>query len=149
MFAGRHDHALDDKGRTMVPKRFRERLVQLGDARVWITHALGTPNHLDVRPATLFASYQARFSEVAETPQVIAFKRFYFGSAEEVEIDGAGRILVPVRFRQRLSLADRLSFVGMDAERFQIWHPNDLDQSFAEVTQNAADILAHLAGLGV
>ena len=31
MFAGRFDHALDDKGRTMMPRRFRERLAVTED----------------------------------------------------------------------------------------------------------------------
>ena len=53
----------------MVPKRFRDRLVELGDTSVWITNALGTPSHLDVRPASLFSAYQERISRLTETPQ--------------------------------------------------------------------------------
>jgi MraZ protein len=148
MFAGRYDHSLDEKGRTMVPKRFRGRLAELGDESVWITNALGTPNHLDVRPSSLFKVYQDRIALLTETPQLLLYKRFYFGSAIEVEIDSAGRILVPVSLRNRPGLTDRIAFVGLDGERFQLWRPQDLDLSFEYCSQNSAELLAHLAELG-
>lgn len=149
MFAGRYDHALDDKGRTMVPKRFRDRLAALGDRSVWITNALGTPAHLDARPDSLFRAYQERISGLRETPQLIQFKRYYFGSAIEVELDSAGRLLVPVGLRQRAALGDKVAFVGIDGQRFQLWQPERLDESFEYVSENSAEILAHLAELGV
>ena len=40
VFAGRYDHALDEKGRTMMPKRFRDRLAASQDRSIWITNAL-------------------------------------------------------------------------------------------------------------
>ncbi len=147
MFAGRYDHSLDDKGRTMVPKRFRVRLAELGDASVWITNALGNPNHLDARPASLFRAYQDRIGRLTETPQLLLYKRFYFGSAIEVEIDSAGRVLIPVSLRNRCSLTDKITFVGLDAERFQIWRPQDLDMSFEYCNQHSGELLAHLADL--
>lgn len=149
MFAGRYDHALDAKGRTMIPKRFRDRLAKLGDKSVWITYALGTPAHLDVRPDSSFQAYFERVSRARETEQLIQFKRFYFGSAVEVEVDAAGRLLVPVQFRNRCHLGDKLAFVGVDTERFQLWRPEDLDQSFEFCTENAQDIRNHLAELGI
>ena len=148
MFAGRYDHSLDDKGRTMVPKRFRDRLVELGDTSVWITNALGAPNHLDVRPASLFSAYQERISRLTETPQLLVFKRYYFGSAVEVDVDSAGRLLIPVSLRNRCGLTDKLAFVGLDGERFQVWKPEDLDLNFEYCSQNAAELMAHLADLG-
>ena len=133
----------------MVPKRFRARLAGLSDSSVWITNALGSPAHLDVRPASLFFAYQARVASVPETPQLIQFKRYYFGSAVEVDVDSAGRILVPAIFRKRLTLDDRVTFVGVDDKRFQLWQPGDLDANFDDINANSASLLAHLAELGV
>lgn len=149
MFAGRYDHALDDKGRTMIPKRFRDRLAAMGESCVWITNALGTPYHLDVRPDASFQAYFERVSQVRETEQLILYKRYYFGSAVQVDVDSNGRVLVPVGLRNRLRLTDRISFVGIDAERFQLWRPEDLDASFEYCSANSGAILAHLAELGV
>lgn len=149
MFAGRYDHALDDKGRTMVPKRFRDRLAELGDRSVWITNALGAPPHLDVRPSSLFRDYQERIGSFPETPQLIAYKRFYFGSAVEVELDQVGRILVPLTLRQRCGLVERISFVGLDEHRFQIWPQESLNDELDAVGNNPGLYLEHLAKLGV
>ena len=40
------------------------------------------------------------------------------------------------------------NFVGLDGERFQLWHPTALDQSFEEVAATADEIMRHLAELG-
>ena len=149
MFAGRFNHALDPKGRTMVPKRFRARLDELGDKSVWITNALGPYNHLDVRPDSLFRAYQERVAAVPETPLLIQYKRFYFGSAIEVELDAAGRLLIPAGFRARCALTDRVSFVGLDGERFQLWNPEDLDADFESIRRDPTAMLALLGELGV
>lgn len=149
MFAGRYNHSLDDKGRTMMPKRFRDRLVELGDTSVWVTNALGTPNHLEVRPASSFDAYFKLVSKLKNDPMVVDFKRFYFGSAIEVELDATGRILIPASLRQRCNLADKIAFVGLDEERFQLWHPADLELRDSQVSMNAAAVMAHLAEQGV
>lgn len=149
MFAGRYDHSLDDKGRTMMPKRFRSRLVELEDSSVWVTNALGSPNHLDVRPSSSFDAYFKRISKLKNDPMVMDFKRYYFGSAIEVEVDAAGRILIPAQLRQRCNLTDKVAFVGLDEERFQLWHPADLDLRFSQVAMNSAAVMAHLAEQGV
>lgn len=149
MFAGRFDHALDEKGRSMMPKRFRERLEALGDTSVWITNALGAPAHLDVLPDSSFHTHFERVSQLKNDPTVMDYKRYYFGSAIEVELDRNGRILVPAGFRQRCRLTDKITFVGLDEHKFQLWHPASLDERFEQVSQNSASMLAHLADLGV
>ncbi|TNF30642.1 MAG: hypothetical protein EP329_13515 [Deltaproteobacteria bacterium] len=149
MFAGRYDHALDEKGRTMMPKRFRDRLVALGDKSVWITNALGSPNHLDVRPNSSFQEYFERVSRLKNDPMIVDFKRYYFGSAIEVDVDAAGRILVPAQLRNRCGLSDKIAFVGADIGRFELWNPADLDTRFDETAANSAAHQAHLADMGV
>jgi MraZ protein len=148
LFAGRFDHALDEKGRTMMPKRFRDRLAITQDRTVWMANALGGTRHLEVRPNSSFQAYFERISKLKPTPQVLDFKRYYFGSALEVEVDAAGRLLVPASLRTRLGLSDKITFVGADEQYFEIWHPEALDQRFAELTGQTGDMLAHLAELG-
>ena len=40
MFRGRYEHAIDGKGRTSLPSRFRDVLVATGDLRIVITTGL-------------------------------------------------------------------------------------------------------------
>ncbi len=149
MFAGRFDHALDEKGRTMMPKRFRDRLAVAQDRTVWMANPLDGTRHLEVRPNTSFQAYFERISKLKPTKQVQDFKRFYFGSALEVEVDAAGRLLVPASLRTRLELTDKITFVGADAHYFEIWHPDTLEQRYAEVQTLSDDIADQLAELGL
>ena len=134
----------------MIPKRFRDHLTDVGDTTVWITNGLGNgPLHMDVRPNTTFKAYFERVSTFRETVEIVEFKRFYFGSAIEVPIDSAGRLLIPVQLRNRCRLIDKVAFVGVDAERFELWRPADLDQTFEYCSQKSVELMNHLAELGV
>jgi len=133
----------------MMPKRFRDRLVALEDKKVWITVALDTPRHLDVLPDSAFKAFYAEVSARTPDKTLIAFKRFYFGSAIEVEVDAAGRILVPASLRKVCGLSDKISFVGVDERKFELWDPTALDAQFEELTANSDAILASLGGGGV
>lgn len=149
MFAGRFDHALDDKGRTMMPKRFRDRLALTEDRTVWMARALDGTNHLEVRPNSSFKAYFQKISALKQSAVVQDIKRLYFGSALEVEVDAAGRLLVPASLRTRLGLTDKITFVGADEQYFEIWHPDALDGRFDELAQRSGDLLAHLSELGL
>ncbi len=133
----------------MMPKRFRDRLARIGDTTVWITNAMDGPDHLDVLPNSSFEALGKKIGGLTNDRRVLAFKRYYFGAAVPVDIDAAGRILVPAALRQRCGLADKIAFVGLDEDRFQLWSPAGLDASFAEASENVDEILAHLADLGV
>lgn len=148
MFAGRFDHALDDKGRTMMPKRFRDRLALTEDRTVWMARALDNTAHLEVRPNSSFKAYFEKVSALRQTSVIQDIKRLYFGSAIEVEIDGAGRLLVPAALRTRLGLTDKIAFVGTDEHYFEIWHPDVLDARFDSLARGGEDLLAHLTGQG-
>ncbi|MGM0576593.1 MAG: division/cell wall cluster transcriptional repressor MraZ [Myxococcota bacterium] len=141
MFAGRHDHSLDDKGRTMVPRDFRAALEEIGERTLYVTFGLGKPRHLEVRPESSFRSFQEQLTRAKNTAALEKFKIFYFGAAERVDIDKAGRILVPAALRNKVRLADKAVFVGVDSERFQIWRPEDLDDVYDYCDQNADHIL--------
>jgi division/cell wall cluster transcriptional repressor MraZ len=149
MFSGPHTHALDDKGRTMVPKDFRVYLDQLGERSLVMTYALGSPRRLEVRPAALFGVFQARFNESSTPPGMARFREqfreMYFGEAEWIEVDKAGRILIPAEKRRAAGLEEGVIFVGMGDERFQIWRPEDRQEVFSFCDQNADAIREMLA----
>lgn len=133
----------------MMPKRFRDRLGVTQDRTVWITNALDGQQHLEVRPDSSFQAYFEKVSKLKATKEVLEFRRLYFGAAMEVEIDGAGRILVPATLRSKIGLTDKITFVGAGVDYFEIWNPEALDKRFAELQSKTGDILAHLAELGL
>ncbi len=148
MFAGRYDHALDEKGRTMMPKRFRDRLAASQDRSIWITNPLSGTGHLDVRPDSAFQSFFDRVSKLAPSPEILDFRRYYFGAAMEVEVDNAGRILIPASLRGRIGLTDKVAFVGTQAQSFELWHPDALDTNFGALAAAPGAFLNLLPELG-
>lgn len=133
----------------MMPKRFRERLASMQDRLVWMANPLDGTSHIEVRPNSAFNAYMERVSKLKPTKQVQDFKRFYFGAALDVEVDAAGRILIPAAIRQRLGLTDKVTFVGADEHYFEIWNPEALDQRFTELQSHGDDLAAHLLELGL
>ena len=135
MFSGRHDHALDDKGRTMVPKEFRAVLTVLGQRSVMACYKPGKPGCLEVRTIPSFQGFQADFSEARKKARqnkalLDRFATVYFGSARAIELDRTGRLLHPPELRVRHGLKERVAFVGIDGDSFQLWRPEHLDDVY-------------------
>jgi len=147
MFEGRYDHALDAKGRTMVPKPFREHLEKMGDLHLRLTKGMGSPRRIEVRTNSSFDAYRKRLAQAPETALIRRWKQFYIQNSVRIELDTNGRLLVPARLRRWCDLGDKLSFVGLDEERFELWRPEDFDlddNSFTDDWETSRDQLAAL-----
>src|SRR5437660_1049519 len=104
MFRGHFEHAIDDKGRTSLPVRFRDVLGSTLQHGLIVTPALGDPC-LDVYPLKAWEELEQKLSSLnAFDDEVIAFRRFYISAAVECELDKQGRILVPPGLRDHARL---------------------------------------------
>ncbi len=120
MFRGHFEHAIDDKGRTSLPARFREVLGPSSDFRLVLTPALGDPC-LDVYPMKAWEELEAKLAQLnAFDPQVIDFRRFYVSAAVECEIDKQGRILVPPSQREHAGLSKNVMWLG-HGQKAELW----------------------------
>jgi MraZ protein len=117
MFLGQYEHSIDEKGRMTIPARFRE-LLENG---AYITR--GFEHNLVVWPAALFEQVFTRVNQISMTdPAGRDFKRLIFSRADRVEIDRAGRILIPQFLREAASLDTTAVVVGV-GNNFEIWTP--------------------------
>ncbi len=120
MFRGHFEHAIDEKGRTSLPSRFRDVLGPTPDYRLVLTPALGDPC-LDVYPMTAWEKLEGKLAELnAFDPQVIEFRRFYVSAAVEVEIDKQGRVLVPPSLREHAALTKAVLWLG-HGQKAELW----------------------------
>ncbi len=120
MFRGHFEHAIDEKGRTSLPARFRDVLSGASDARLVVTPALGDPC-LDVYPLRAWEELEAKLAQLnAFDPQVIDFRRFYVSAAVECELDKQGRILVPPGLRERAGLSKSVMWLG-HGQKAELW----------------------------
>ncbi len=117
MFLGSYQHNLDDKGRLMIPARFRETL----DGGAYITQ--GFDRCLMVMTGEYFRQVTAQLDNISMTdPSGRLLRRMILGNAFQVEIDKVGRVLVPQTLRQFAGL-DGEAVVAGQGEYFEVWAP--------------------------
>ena len=117
MFLGSYQHNLDDKGRLMIPARFRELLV--GGAFV----TQGFDRCLMVMTSSYFEEVYRRINAMnLADPTARLLRRLILSNAYPVEVDKVGRILVPQNLRQVIALESEAIVAGQ-GEYFEVWTP--------------------------
>lgn len=112
MFRGRYEHAIDGKGRTSLPSRFREVLAASGESRLVIT--TGLDPCLVAYPMQEWLAFEERLAKLPQfDASVSMLRRIYVSGAVEVDIDKLGRLLVPQNLRDHASLERDALWAGM------------------------------------
>lgn len=120
MFRGQFEHAIDAKGRTSLPSRYRDALAAAGDLRVVLTRAIDEPC-LHVFPMRGWEELEAKIAAMPQfDPNVVAFRRRYLSAAVECDVDKVGRILVPPSLREHAHLAKDVVWAGM-GKTAELW----------------------------
>lgn len=126
MFLGQYHHNIDEKGRLTIPARFRDLLAAEG---AYILQ--GFDHNLMVLTAPSFESISLRVSQMSLTdPTARLLKRLIFSTADRVEVDRVGRILIPQFLRQSAGLDGDAVIVG-SGSYFEIWAPEVWDQQMS------------------
>ena len=117
-FRGVAQLVLDAKGRLAIPSKHRDGLAN-GDGRLVIT---ADPSRcLLLYPIAAWEPIQARLMSFSSFDERIrALQRLLVGYADDVEIDAAGRILVPPALREYAALDKRVVLVGQ-GRKFELW----------------------------
>lgn len=115
MFLGTHSPRLDDKGRLVLPAKFREELAP------GLVMTKGQDRSIVVWPAAAFAEHAKRLDEVSRTnAQVRAHLRVLFSSAFDELPDRQGRVTVPAALREYAGLDRDVVVVG-NGLTVEIW----------------------------
>lgn len=133
MFIGQYQHSLDDKGRLTIPSAFR---YSLGEG-AYISQ--GFDRNLMVMNTAYFMMVYERLNSMNITdPDARLLRRMMLSTAFQVEVDKAGRILVPPKSREFLSLSNEAMIVGQ-GEYFEIWTPADWALQMDNIQNTAAN----------
>lgn len=133
MFLGQFQHNLDDKGRLMIPARFRELLV--GGA--FITQ--GFDKCLMVMAETHFKQVYDRIEAMnLADPGTRSLRRLLLSNAYPVEVDKVGRILVPQNLRTFLQIEGEAIVAGQ-GEYFEVWKPAEWNVQMALLQDTEAN----------
>jgi MraZ protein len=113
VFFGTFNHAIDAKGRTSLPARFREALAGAGEPRIVLMQDPHWPA-LQALPLSVWNELVAKV--MAASPLDARWQRNvlkFVSSAHEVDLDVHGRVLVPPPLRAWAKLAKDVVWVGM------------------------------------
>lgn len=140
MFMGEYRHNIDEKGRLIIPAKFRE---GLGESFI-ITR--GLDHCLFVYPLDEWKLLEEKLKSLPFTKKdARAFTRFFFSGATECELDKQGRVNISSPLRQYGELEKECVIIGV-SNRVEIWSKAlwedyfaSSQQSFAEIAENMFD----------
>ncbi len=109
---GTFTHAIDAKGRTSLPVKFRDAMVAAGEPKLVLTQY----PHWKAVQALPLSEWKRLEEKLLQASPLDARKqrdimRFY-STAQEVDLDGPGRVLIPPALREYASLAKDVVWVG-------------------------------------
>ncbi len=121
LLIGRYEYTLDPKNRLGVPPKFREALLQEKGDRLYLTSGLEGCLYLFLPSQwqKLLENDLQAFS-LADKERERAFKRKFFAEATDVELDAAGRILIPQYLKAHAGLKTTVYVQGA-GKRAEIW----------------------------
>ncbi|CAM3317764.1 MULTISPECIES: division/cell wall cluster transcriptional repressor MraZ [Saccharibacillus] len=140
MFMGEYRHNIDDKGRLIVPARFREKL----GLRCIVTR--GLDQCLFVYSEQEWELLERKLNNLPlMKSDARAFTRFFFSGAAECEWDKQGRANLPANLREYAQLDKECVVIGAGS-RVEIWSRDNWDryykrseESFGEIAEKLSD----------
>jgi MraZ protein len=130
MFRGSSTLNLDSKGRLAVPTRHRDFLLSYCSGRLIVT---ADPSKcLLIYPLPDWEPIEKKLNSLSSfNPQTRSLQRLLVGNASDVELDSAGRILVPTSLRQFAGLEKSVVLAGQ-GNKFEVWDEEKWQQQNAE-----------------
>ncbi|WP_059052172.1 division/cell wall cluster transcriptional repressor MraZ [Paenibacillus senegalimassiliensis] len=126
MFMGEFQHSIDDKGRIIIPAKFRD---LLGSSFV-VTR--GLDQCLFVYPSQEWEVLEQKLKALPlMKSDARAFTRFFFSGATECEWDKQGRVNLPGNLRQYAKLEKDCVVLGV-SNRVEIWSKDTWEQYFQQ-----------------
>ncbi len=140
MFIGQFDHALDKKGRLVMPSRFRELFQEQYIEQFILTKWFDECLRLFPLP-----EWKILEKKWAALPQTDANARYVlrniFSNAVDATIDRQGRIFVPIVLREKVGIEKSVVVIGL-SNYIEIWaqskwkqYHHDTARPFEEIAQ--------------
>lgn len=132
MFRGVTQLNLDSKGRIAIPKKYRDDLLSVGGERLIIT---ADPSKcLLIYPLPFWEPIEEKLNKLPGFDhQIRSIQRLIIGNACDVEMDNAGRVLVPPPLRQFAGLTKDIILAGQGA-KFELWNGEDWNSQMMDST---------------
>jgi MraZ protein len=125
LLTGTYERTLDDKNRLVFPARVREQLTKTDGQLARELKSMFVSPGLDqclwlFLPEAL-ETFSAKLEQTSGTDvEVRAFRRLFYGPMEQVDVDRAGRILIPQRLLDFAGMKREVTLLGI-RDRLELW----------------------------
>lgn len=147
-FLGEYEATVDAKGRFLLPAGFKKQLPEEAGSQFVVNR--GFEKCLTLYP---MKSWEPIFSEISKLndfdPKVREFRRFFLNGATVLELDSAGRLLLPPNLKEHAGIDKDIVLVAA-MNKIEIWDKAKYQQLFESFSPDAFSQLAQqvMAGAG-
>lgn len=122
MFYGEYSHTLDEKGRTVLPAKFRQVAKYQKIKKFYLTR--GMEKCLFLFPEKEWKIQEGKFKSLSIMKKdARSFNRIYFSGAITIRVDSQGRFLIPLHLKEYAGIKKNIVLIGV-ANRIEIWSKN-------------------------
>ena len=141
---GEYEVAIDAKGRFLVPSGFRKQLSE-GEADRFVINR-GFDNCLSLFPLSSWNALAEKINKLNDfNAKAREFKRLFLNGATKVEVDSAGRVLLPKPLQEYAGIKKDMVF-SAQGNKVELW---DKDTNFNYINQKSgkmSDLASEVAG---
>ncbi|WP_276485094.1 division/cell wall cluster transcriptional repressor MraZ [Paraflavitalea pollutisoli] len=139
-FIGEYEATLDSKGRFLLPAGFKKQLSEEAGNQFVINR--GFEKCLTLYP---MKSWEPIFAELGKLndfdPKVREFRRYFMNGATVLELDSAGRLLVPSNLKEHAGLEKDIVLVAA-MNKIEIWDKDKYQKFFESFSPEAFSTIA-------
>ena len=150
MFRGATKVTLDEKGRMVMPTRYREQIIERAQGKLVAT--VDRDRCLLLYPLPEWELIESKLMSLPTLhAQARRLQRLMVGHANDLELDGHGRILLPPELREFAEL-ERLGMLIGQGNRFELWNESRWSGRLEEMLQSeeaATDLPSELDSLSL
>lgn len=137
-FIGKEQHSIDEKGRLMIPARFRKRLGQVQEssnnaaatALLYVMKAVD--GSVELYEPEIWEEKEKSLSKLSDfNPDQRMLKTLMYESLDSVEMDRHGRIALPKDFMQHAGITKEVIIIGANVKMI-LWSPEKLSAVLRE-----------------
>lgn len=138
MLVGSFNHKIDNKGRTVLPARFR------GELGTSVVATIGLDRCIALYPRDRWEELLLKLKDLsAFKKRTRDFRRVLLSMASEQDIDGAGRILLPQLLRDYAETVTDVTLIGAE-DHLEIWDTVKWEAHRTEVLADFSDLAEEL-----
>ncbi len=144
MFQGHSNCSLDDKGRIIIPSKFRKHITSEANNTMYVT--LGRDKCLWLFPSYEWTKLLKTLTRINPfTKNEIMMKRQLLEPVEELTIDSQHRILIPVNLLESVSIKKEVLLIGQ-LEKIELWSEKVYKQYLESSSESYEDVMDKVMG---